>query len=154
MSLFDLPKSNTISTSQLRLALVARKVEISNIFMQFPNVVGEEFYHSSLREIDAFLLFIDGSKTVTAMLDYGNTAIHFTIEELQEKVKDLPGGGYFRRHGDELWYYFVCDDNSVIDKFYETLDLLVDGRWQSLSYIDLPENLDLIGQELRYLVLA
>lgn len=159
MSLFDLAPSNKISTSQIRLALVTRKAEIMKLYNQFPNVVGEEFYESALAEIDAFLLYIDGSKEITVTKDSEATkhsAIDFTLEELQEKIAGLPTEGYFKREKDQLWYYFICNicDQKIVEAKYEMLDMMFDGEWRAIASIDIPENLNLVEVELRYLVLA
>jgi hypothetical protein len=156
MSLYNLPQSNTISTSQLRLALISRKTEIMKLYKEFPHVFGDEFFQSSIAEIDSFLLYIDGSSKVQAIKDteQNATAIEFTLDELKSKVADLPPDGYFRREGDSLWYHFICNDMKVVEQKYETIDMQLDGEWRSVASVDQVENLNLIGQELRYLVLA
>jgi hypothetical protein len=156
MTLFDLPSSNRISTSQVRLALIYRKSSIMKIYKQFPLVVGEDFYNSAIAEIDSFLLYIDGSKQISVIKgeDPVATAIEFTISELQDKIEGLPVDGYFGRDKDELWYYFICNDQKVVEDKYETLDMMLDGQWRAISSIGTLNELSLVGQELRYLVLA
>jgi hypothetical protein len=156
MSLFDLTPSNTISTSQIRLALIARKSEIAKAHQGFPNIFAEEFYRTSVKDIDSFLFYIDGSNTITAIKDTESdfTAIEFTIAELQTKIDGLPLDGYFRREKDQLWYYFICEDKQVVEQKYELLDFCLNGKWMSVASISTFNELNLVGQELRYLVLA
>lgn len=156
MSLYDLAPSSTISTSQVRLALVSRKTEIQRMRRRFPNVFSTEQVESIIGEIDRFLLFIDGSNTLTVERNDVISAIDFTLDELSGKVKDgnFPCDGYFRREKDQIWYYFICNDMKLVEQHYELLDMQLDCEWRSVSSVDQAENLNLVGQELRYLAIA
>ena len=160
MSLYDLAPSNVVSTSQLRLSLISRKTEIMKLYKEFPHVFEEDFYRSMIEEIDTLLLYIDGSTTVQVFKDSEKKVgtVDFTIDELKSKVEGFPTDGYFRSEGNALWYYFLCDDQKIVEHKYEMLDMKVDGEWRSVSLFDSTlvegEFLFLVGQELRYLVLA
>lgn len=153
MSLYDLAPSDTISASQLRLALITRKTEIQRINRLFPHVFEPKHFESMVEEIDRFLLFIDGSKEIKAVRnDKDNTS--FTISELQGAVNDLPEDGYFRQEGNVLYYYFICNDMKIVERKYELLDMFLNGEWISPAAVDQPENLNLVGQEIRFIVFA
>jgi hypothetical protein len=159
MSLDDLVPSNVMSTSQLRLSLISRKTEIMKLHKEFPHVFEEDFYKSTIEEIDSFLLYIDGSIKVQVFKDTEKkSAIYFTLEGLKSKVKGFPPDGYFIVEGNALWYYFLCEDQKIVENKYEMLDMQVDGEWRSVSLFDSTlvdrEFPFLVGQELRYLVLA
>lgn len=153
MSLYDLTPSDTIGTSQLRLALISRKTEIQRIDKSFPLAFETEYLESIINEIDGFLLFIDGSKEIKAVRD-DKDHTSFTISELQGAVNDLPEDGYFRQEGNVLYYYFVCNDMKIVESKYELLDMFLNGEWISPAAVDLPENLNLVGQEIRFIVFA
>lgn len=122
MTLLDLAPSSTISTSQLRLALLSRKTEVMRLRREFPEHYPEEPYEKAMQEIDSFLLHISGSTSIEATCRIGGnkndsesasrkqlrtSVVDFTIAELQEKIKGLPQDGYFRQEGQTLYYFFT-----------------------------------------------
>lgn len=153
MSLYDLAPSNTISTSQIRLALLARRSKIFSLNKAHPHVFSPEHFKSMVEEIDRFLLFIDGSKEIKVVRN-DTYNIDFTINELQDAVKDLPEDGCFRQEGNVLYYYFICNDMKIVETKYELLDMFLNGEWISTAAVDQPENLNLVGQEMRFIVFA
>jgi len=124
MTLFDLTPSSTISTPQLRFALLSRKTEVMRLRREFPEYYPEEHYEKAMQEIDSFLLHISGSTLIEATCRIGGnkndsesashkqlqtSVVDFTIAELQEKVKGLPQDGYFRQEGNVLYYFFTLE---------------------------------------------
>lgn len=148
--------SDTISTSQLRLALLSRKTELMWINREFPHVFDTDYFESMLDEINRFLIYIDGSKEIKAFRGYSSysSGHEFVLGELRDAIKRLPQDGYFRYEGITLYYYFICNDAKIVQREYELLDMQLNGEWVSPAEIDQPENLNLVGQELRFIVSA
>lgn len=124
MTLLDLAPSSTISTPQLRLALLSRKTEVMRMRRDFPESYPQELYEKAMQELDSFLLHIDGSTSIEATCRIGGkesdsesasrkqlrtSVVDFTIAELQEKIKGLPQDGYFRQEGNVLYYFFTLE---------------------------------------------
>jgi hypothetical protein len=122
MTLLDLAPCSTISTPQLRLALLSRKTEVMRMHREFPKSYPAELYEKAMQELDSFLLHIDGSTSIEATCKIGGnkndsesasrkqlraSVVDFTIAELQEKIKGLPQDGYFRQEGNVLYYFFT-----------------------------------------------
>lgn len=148
--------SDTISTSQLRLALLSRKTELMRINREFPHVFDTNHFELMLDEIDRFLIYIDGSKEIKAFRGDSSysSGPDFVLGELRDAIKKLPQDGYFRYEGRTLYYYFICNDAKIVQREYELLDMQLNGEWVSPAEIDQPENLNLVGQELRFIVFA
>lgn len=124
MTLLDLAPSSTISTPQLRLALLSRKTEVMRMRRDFPESYPQELYEKAMQELDSFLLHIDGSTSIEATCRIGGkesdsesasrkqlrtSIVDFTIAELQEKIKGLPQDGYFRQVENVLYYFFTLE---------------------------------------------
>lgn len=124
MTLFNLAPCSTIGTAQLRIALLSRKTEVMRMRRDFPESYSQELYEKTVREIDSFLLHIDGSTSIEATCKIGGkdnddesasrkqlrtSVMDFTIAELKEKIKGLPQNGYFRQDGQVLYYFFMLE---------------------------------------------
>jgi hypothetical protein len=153
MTLFDLAPCSTISTPQLRIALIGRKTEVMRMHREFPESYPAELYEKAMQELDSFLLHIDGSTSIEATCRIGaisetggeekdsnsksasrkqlrTSVVDFTIAELQEKIKDLPQDGYFRQVENVLYYFFTLG--------VEQKGLLSNSPYYDLTDIFLP----------------
>jgi hypothetical protein len=164
MTLLDLAPCSTISTPQLRLALLSRKTEVMRMHRDFPESYPAELYEKAMQELDSFLLHIDGSTSIEATCRIGGdkqnggekkdndsesasrkqlrtSVIDFTIGELQEKIKGLPQDGYFRQEGQTLYYFFTLrvEQKGMLDNspYYDLTDI----------YLPAPEFSEVVRKE-------